>query len=173
MVAHVHNSSPVAIFTHSSSGLSVSFTDQSTGAASYLWSFGDGNTSPLQNPVHLYSAAGGYNVRLRITNGCGADSSDQQIAVIDAGISDTDENTSMRIVPNPAREDGAMVHFGKVLKTGQVNIYNVIGNKLKTSVFTKPGSQIHLNTSGLSAGIYYIVVESEGYLGTQKLLITR
>ena len=40
--------------------------------ASWLWDFGDGNTSTLQNPSHVYMASGTYNVTLNVTdtNGC-------------------------------------------------------------------------------------------------------
>ena len=39
---------------------------------SYLWDFGDGQESTLQNPSHIYSDTGQYNVTLHITldNGC-------------------------------------------------------------------------------------------------------
>ena len=46
------------------------FTDQSTGGKgpySYQWQFGDGNTSTLQNPTHVYASAGNYTTTLRVT----------------------------------------------------------------------------------------------------------
>ena len=52
-----------------SNGATVNFTDLSTGSpTSWLWSFGDGNTSTLQNPSHTYTNAGTYNVSLSINN---------------------------------------------------------------------------------------------------------
>jgi PKD repeat protein len=53
--------------------LTVSFTDQSTGATSWDWDFGDGGTSTAQNPSHQYTAAGTYTVSLTATNSCGSD----------------------------------------------------------------------------------------------------
>lgn len=49
----------------------TNFTATSTGA-SYLWDFGDGNTSTLANPSHTYQSPGIYTVKLIITNenGC-------------------------------------------------------------------------------------------------------
>lgn len=49
------------------------FTDLSTAAVAWEWNFGDG--SPLsfnQNPIHIYSAAGNFNVQLVVSNmqGC-------------------------------------------------------------------------------------------------------
>ncbi|MFN5323585.1 MAG: PKD domain-containing protein [Bacteroidota bacterium] len=50
----------------------TSFTDTSSNAVSWFWDFGDGNTSTLQNPTHIYANPGTYNVSLTITtsNGC-------------------------------------------------------------------------------------------------------
>ena len=69
---------PVANFSGSPTTgtrpLNVSFSDLSTGpGTSWLWSFGDGGTSTLQNPSHSYAAAGSYNVTLTTTNGLGSD----------------------------------------------------------------------------------------------------
>jgi gliding motility-associated-like protein len=49
----------------------VTFTDNSVGAVSWEWNFGDGNMSTLQNPTHTYTAAGAYNVSLSVTNAGG------------------------------------------------------------------------------------------------------
>ena len=48
--------------------LQVNFTDLSSGADSYFWDFGDGNTSTLQNPIHQFSTRGLYNVSLNVHN---------------------------------------------------------------------------------------------------------
>ena len=49
----------------------TAFTTGAT-AAGWLWDFGDNTTSTLQNPAHLYTAAGDYKVILTVTdnNGC-------------------------------------------------------------------------------------------------------
>jgi Zn-dependent metalloprotease len=52
---------------------SVSFTDLSiNGATSWLWDFGDGNTSTDQNPTHVYASEGNYTVTLTATNNFGS-----------------------------------------------------------------------------------------------------
>lgn len=53
--------------------LNVTFTNQSTGATSYSWNFGDGGSSTSANPTHTYTAAGTYTVTQTVTNSCGTD----------------------------------------------------------------------------------------------------
>jgi PKD repeat protein len=56
--------------TEGSAPLTVSFTDQSTGnPTSWKWTFGDGDSSLLQNPVHIYQSTGSYTVKLSISDG--------------------------------------------------------------------------------------------------------
>lgn len=48
----------------------INFTDTSTGnPTSWLWTFGDGVTSTVRNPTHIYSNKGVYTVTLKVTNG--------------------------------------------------------------------------------------------------------
>ncbi len=58
---------PSASFTAAQSEtdyLEYAFKNNSKNADSYLWDFGDGNTSTEENPTHLYSEAGEYTVIL-------------------------------------------------------------------------------------------------------------
>lgn len=45
-------------------GNSVDFTNLSSGATSYVWDFGDGDTSHAVNPTHVYDSVGAYCVTL-------------------------------------------------------------------------------------------------------------
>ncbi len=67
---------PVASFsatpTSGNSQLNVAFTDTSTGTpTSWLWIFGDGTSSTIQNPVHMYNKTGKYTVSLTVKNTAG------------------------------------------------------------------------------------------------------
>lgn len=71
-------SPPVADFsgepTSGCAPLEVDFTDESTGdPTSWLWDFGDGQTSTDQNPTHIYDDPGSYTVSLTATNSVGSD----------------------------------------------------------------------------------------------------
>jgi PKD repeat protein len=70
-------SSPVADFSYGPTPAGkndlIQFTDQSTGApTSWMWNFGDGNSSSLQSPSHAYPLAGTYTVTLSVGNAFGA-----------------------------------------------------------------------------------------------------
>lgn len=67
---------PVANFTASQqvgcSPIIVNFQDQSAGnPTSWLWNFGNGNTSTLQNPTASYFTPGTYTVTLTVSNAGG------------------------------------------------------------------------------------------------------
>lgn len=50
-------------------GDTIFFTDLSTqNPTVWLWNFGDGNTSTLQNPTHTYAVSGAYTITLDATN---------------------------------------------------------------------------------------------------------
>ncbi len=50
----------------------ISFINYSTDAVKFKWDFGDGNTSDLLQPRHIYKSSGNYNISLVATseNGC-------------------------------------------------------------------------------------------------------
>jgi len=64
---------PTANFSYISSGLTVNFTNSSINATSWLWDFGSGDTSFLQNPLYSFPSDGTYNVCLIAENSCGSD----------------------------------------------------------------------------------------------------
>ena len=68
----IPNANPVAGFSSQVSGLEVTFTDTSTDSdgtiSSWAWTFGDGQTSTSQNPVHTYATEGTYSVTLVATD---------------------------------------------------------------------------------------------------------
>jgi PKD repeat protein len=47
----------------------------------YAWDFGDGSTSSVENPTHLYAAAGTYTVTLIVTNEIGSSTFSQEVEV--------------------------------------------------------------------------------------------
>jgi len=82
------NTLPVASFTNSiGAGNEVTFTDTSTDSdgsiVQWIWNFGDGSSSPANNPVHTYAANGNYTVTLTVRDDQnGTDVSDSVIITV-------------------------------------------------------------------------------------------
>jgi len=78
--------SPQTNFTNNSIGCpgdSIQFNNLTIGATNFLWDFGDGNTSTLNNPVNLYTTPGDFIVKLITTSteGC-QDSLSETISIL-------------------------------------------------------------------------------------------
>ncbi|MFI4939921.1 MAG: kelch repeat-containing protein, partial [Burkholderiales bacterium] len=74
---------PTAKFTYVTNGLSVAFNGSSSINAdgttpAFAWNFGDGGTSTIATPIHVYAAAQSYTVILTITDEYGNSASNQQ-----------------------------------------------------------------------------------------------
>ncbi|NRA72266.1 MAG: PKD domain-containing protein [Gammaproteobacteria bacterium] len=66
-------------------------TDADGEIVSYLWRFGDGSTSELEHPIHVYNEVGQYNIGLTVTDNEGATAtSTSQVTVIPVGDMDGD-----------------------------------------------------------------------------------
>ena len=64
-------STPSAAFSSAVSEDTATFTNASTNASTYWWDFGDGNTSTMMDPTHIYTMNGDFVVCLSAINGCG------------------------------------------------------------------------------------------------------
>lgn len=69
---------PTSDFTYSSTNLCeddnlLTFTNSSIGASSFLWDFGDGNSSTDPNPTHLFLQTGDFTIKLNAYNANCAD----------------------------------------------------------------------------------------------------
>ena len=77
---------PVANFssnvTQGYAPLTIKFTDQSENATGWNWDFGGDATSTEQSPVHTFSEAGNYTVKLTVSNENGKNSTSAIIEVL-------------------------------------------------------------------------------------------
>lgn len=76
---------PTADFTASTYNTcdpEVTFTDNSINVPQqWDWDFGDGGTSTLPNPTHIFTAEGTFNVELTVTNTIGSNTTTQQVII--------------------------------------------------------------------------------------------
>ena len=80
------NTAPTASFSSTCSDLSCDFTNETFDPdlgdiVTYLWDFGDGNTSTEENPSHAYASAGTYSVSLTADDGTDTDAFSDDVTV--------------------------------------------------------------------------------------------
>lgn len=69
-------------FKATGDGRTIEFTNESTNATSYLWDFGDGQTSTEVNPVHTYAEFKEYTVTLTATGEGGTNTYTYKITIV-------------------------------------------------------------------------------------------
>ena len=100
---------PTAVFSVGTiDGLTVPFVNASVGGGTYVWDFGDGNTSTDKDPTHTYSADGTYTVTLTATNEGGTDDTSEDVTVM----LPVYKNFIVGKTWIPAREDAVAYHLG-------------------------------------------------------------
>ncbi|MBL0145576.1 MAG: PKD domain-containing protein [Chitinophagaceae bacterium] len=75
-----------------SAPLTVNFTNQSLNGNTFLWNFGDGNTSTAASPSHTYIANGAYTVMLITTNNLGCSDTIVKTNYVNDGNTSTSAN---------------------------------------------------------------------------------
>ncbi len=138
----------------------VKFTNLSTDATSYLWDFGDGNTSTEFSPVHEYAVGGNYDVVLHAVGICGTDSNSLKVDII----SSTTEVQTLKhidVFPNPT-SDQLHIRWGNP-EPGRLSIvvYNLLGRelvRLDERVHTSELYEKSIDLSTWPAGSYFLKI---------------
>lgn len=166
---------PTAAFTASNNlsckaPLNVSFNNTSISAVSYKWLFGDGDSSILKNPTHIYTSTGKFTVTLIITNSKGCTDILVQTDLVKISPPEIIKIDSLpargclpfKITPFPKIETGLPVssflwEFGDgstSTDSTPTHIYTVSGNyNVKLTISTGPGCKDTLTiVEGVKAG---------------------
>lgn len=139
------NVAPVANFSSSASGLTVSFTDTSTDSdgsiASRSWSFGDGTTSTATNPSKTYSAAGTYTVTLTVTDNGGATNTKTGSVTVSSGGGGGTVLSNGVPVTGLSAATGASLNYTMVVPAGASNLtFTTSGGTGDMDLYVKSGS---------------------------------
>ncbi len=94
---------PQASFEVDIVGQVVTFTNQAQNADTWLWDFGDGETSTVLNPVHVYLQMGVYVVTLSASNDCGTQVATDTLYIGVNSASSTTLPYRFSLSPNPAQ----------------------------------------------------------------------
>ena len=129
--------------------LTVQFYDLSTNATAWSWDFGDGGTSTVQDPIHIYTMGGKFTVKLTASN---------------AGSSNVLTSTDLITVINPNGLN--TIDFNKYSITTSNHIIQIDGVQSSVELFDISGRSIQsVKTTGkfssqtLQTGLYIIRVD--------------
>jgi gliding motility-associated-like protein len=142
------------------SPLVVNFTDQSTGAITYNWNFGNGNVSSSQNPNNTYNGNGTFTVTLIASSGICTDTA-YAIIIVEDGLALEIPNV---FTPN---NDGANDLF-TIKSTGVKEISLQIFNRWGEKLYEFNGEKAAwdgLTPSGakVPSGTYFYFVKATGF----------
>src|SRR5690606_21013073 len=145
-------------FNFNTSFISAEFFDLSSGADTWQWNFGDGNTSNLQNPTHIFPGGGSYEVTLTITGICGTSTFSDSVHVGVNGIEDI-SSFDFSIYPNPS--NGIVTIKTNLNMTNTlVQIMDATGRIVHATSLN--GSETFLNLESLESGTYFIRLTHDG-----------
>ncbi len=170
---------PGAGFTSEELTFSATFTNTSTNGESYLWLFGDGDSSTVENPSHVYpwSSADSieYTVTLITYNACGSDTTTSTIYIGNAvSVNEIVGGGSISLFPNPA-SDQVQLRFEDVANSSEVSLLltDVQGRTvLSRSLNLSGGLQVeNIDVSRLASGPYILVIEGSGVFVKNRLIV--
>ncbi len=140
----------------------------------YHWDFGDGNTSDLEMPSHIYANNGYYTVTLRVANDCGSQDTALMIN-IDLAVGVTriiNRNLKFHVFPVPAREQFTVESLDPKVSISSVSLMNMIGQEI---IHLKQINALQTNISinNVPSGDYFIRIETNEGTHTRKINIVR
>lgn len=147
------------------------FTDSTPNATTWIWDFGDGNSSISQNPSHQYSAQGLYNVKLTvIDNRSCSNTLTKQLRVENRiGLVEWQLENNWSLYPNPS--DGRF-SIRKVEGDWQDYSFRLIDAQGRRVADFKGTNQSEIDYQvNLAAGMYQLQVLQDGQLLDQKRLL--
>lgn len=146
--------------------LTVNFTNTSTFATTYLWNFGDGNTSTEINPIHDFNTPGVFNTLLIAYNDAGC----SDTAVIQITVDSCNYTMSIPNVFSPNNDGVNDLYFvqGECVESIEVIIYNRWGwEVIKWTDLSFMWNAETSTGSAASDGTYFYVVNVKDVLGTE------
>ena len=156
----------------------------------YLWVFGDGSSSNVEEPTHSYSGNGPYNLCLTITDSSTSCSKSfcQTIEMKNSGTTGFTINVvkekditsinkiskmQVKVYPNPSSGLVTIKLNEESNEDLEVKVLNSMGQIVYTYSYSKYDSELKLNLDHLNNGLYHIVVQGSNMIGSSNVLINK
>jgi PKD repeat protein len=137
----------------------------------WIWDFGDGESSGEQEPMHVYSTSGKYMVTLTATSSEGCETSITKTIGIVTGV-ETELERAIKLYPNPVNDKRLIVDCSEINEKVALNFFSVDGKLLYRRIIL-PGNEGNvLDLSGFAPGSYVVqVIFSTGTV-VRKIVIS-
>lgn len=173
-------SKALAEFSYTINGLEATFTNNSVGATSYFWSFGDGTPLvAIANPAHTYDQPGDYNVILIAKNNWNCnDTMKQMVDIWAASVDPLTTGVEANVFPNPMSKSATLRLYARENAAVHVDLFDLNGRKL-ANVFDGEGRNEIMNISLQAAelkivpGIYLLAVSRGEEMVNLRLVVTQ
>ncbi len=165
VVAGVFDMKPVADFTYQDSGIYVWFFDNSQNPFTYTWDFGDNETADEANPYHKYKDGGNFVVKLKVENGCGNDSINKTLNIVNSIREET--KAFIAVYPNPGNGQLTITSNVEIIS---LTVYSAEGRMIKSLDNNIQSGDLNLNLE-LQKGWYLLKVVTDKGVMNQKIII--
>lgn len=162
-------------------GAEVKFKNLSRNASSFVWDFGDGNTSAEESPTHSYTATGNYRVNLRATNenGCEQSINGQVNVLREQGRPSDSKTEEGEQMPGDnqiqVQNNVTSVEIAFDLDTPEswsISLRNSLGQQvIPTQTVQGYNNRLNLDLEGLAQGIYILDMHSTNQQRSEKIYI--
>lgn len=135
-------------------------------AQSYVWYFGDGDTSTQLSPIHHYNWAGNYTAMLVATNagnGC-SDTATTQVSIT-TSVEALPHESSFSLTPNPFKES---LQLTTQQPMGSITIYDAQGKKIKQQ--TIKTTTTNMDLKGIPSGVYLVEYDNGNKKESRKVV---
>jgi PKD repeat protein len=159
----------ISITLSASNDLLAQFNDETPGTTFRKWKFGDGDSSELQSPSHLYKDYGTYAVCLAAGNQQSFGTScDTLLLSVNPSLH---VDNPLLVYPNPT-EDKLFIRFYRTCSSTEVLIDDQSGKRIFNQHLSSPDlmTPLKIDLSGLSAGVYFVQVKCDDYNKMLKIV---
>lgn len=149
-----------ATFTYNPAGNNYFFTAASVNNVSYLWDFGNGQTSNTPSATATYTQNGTYTVTLICTDACGGADTVSQMITLSVGMENSLFTQQVNLSPNPAAHFTILSFDNKNQEPYTLRIFDVNGKVVET-IENLREEKVRINTAQKASGTYFWELKGE------------
>ncbi|MBI1221650.1 MAG: PKD domain-containing protein [Bacteroidetes bacterium] len=160
------SANPSAVFSAVSAQMmngTMIFQPLATGAGiSYVWKFGDGNTSTQQSPTHQYVYDGNFTAQLITKNADQCISTTfQNVSIHRTGLNDLSLDAKMRLYPNPNKGRFTLELDGATFDHTSAKVVNSLGQEVQAIWNLETNSRALIDLSTAKPGVYFVILNND------------